>query len=103
MKAHRLDLLSGFFGIIFLSLGVTILAGRGEVSLRYLSVLGPVLVVAFGLVLVAAALRRQPKSPPPAEEPRPSYSYASATAPLQHPAVADDVEEAVPEEPAGED
>lgn len=93
MKPHRLDLISAFFGIVFLGLGVAILADRGSVSAHYLAVLGPVLAVAFGLVLVASAVhRRHPAQPapqpdpqpvPPGGEPRRPYSSPTGTAPLE--------------------
>lgn len=116
MKPHRLDLISAFFGIVFLGLGVAILAGRGSVSAHYLAVLGPVLAVAFGLVLVASAVRHQrPTQPapqpasqpvPPGEEPRPPSSSPTYTAPLEAVAgqsaegTSDD--EAPPPDPGGE-
>jgi len=86
MKRHRLDLVSAFFGIVFLGLGLTILGGNGSVSLRYLTVLGPILLVALGIVLVAAAIRRPRPAVQQAQaaaEPPASYSYASYTAPLE--------------------
>jgi hypothetical protein len=76
VQRHRIDLVSAFFRLLFAGAGVAILAGSRGVSLHYLSVLGPLVIVAFGLVLVAATLRRPPHG---REAPEPMAAGDSAS------------------------
>lgn len=71
MKRHSFDLFSAFFGVVFATFGILLLSGRHGLEPRHLAVVGPVVVVAAGVALLASVLRAALPRRPAAE----GYAY----------------------------
>ena len=56
MKRHPFDLISAFFGAVFATMGILLLARHG-LEPRHLEVVGPALVIAAGVALLASVVR----------------------------------------------
>lgn len=64
MKRHRLNIISFFFGILFVGLGVTGALGNEDIALLEARWVWPVLLVAAGVAIIGFTVR------PPQSEPR---------------------------------
>lgn len=82
MKRHPFDLISAFFGAVFATLGVLLLARHG-LEPRHLAVVGPALVIAAGVALLASVLRssRRGEGGTPDAWPAIDYPQEGAEAP----------------------
>ncbi|HEU5001482.1 MAG TPA: hypothetical protein VFW71_01720 [Actinomycetota bacterium] len=57
MKRHPFDLFSGFFGALFAVLGILLLSGPHGLQPGHLAVVGPAVVIAAGVALLASVVR----------------------------------------------
>jgi hypothetical protein len=62
MKRHSTDLLSMFFGLTFLTIGGIFVTGRMDVTDIGARWLWPLPLILAGLLILAAALRREPRA-----------------------------------------
>lgn len=82
MKRHQFDLISAFFGAVFATLGVLLLARHG-LEPRHLAVVGPALVIAAGAALLASVLRSSQRREDAAPDAWPTLDYhEEAAAPV---------------------
>lgn len=69
MKRHRLDMVSLFFGFIFVGLAVTGAFGDEDITLLEARWVWPVLLVVAGLAIVAVSLQRNAGNRKPVDPP----------------------------------